>query len=99
MIGPAGADTKEQQAGEKMASVIPKEEEIPVDLADNRKDPPDSKHWSKAGKSVATVAIVAAAFFVLALMFELVHQRAVRAGLAADAREQARTPVSGRIPS
>lgn len=81
-----------------MASVIPKEEEIPVDLADHRKDSPDSKHWSKAGKSVATVAIVATAFFIIALLFGLGQQRAVRAGLAADARDQARTPVSVTHP-
>lgn len=81
-----------------MPIAIPKEEEVPVDLADSRKDPTDSKHWSKAGKSVAIVTIVAAAFFAIALLLGLGHQRAVRAGLAADAREQARTPVSVTHP-
>jgi RND family efflux transporter MFP subunit len=81
-----------------MASVIPKEEEIPADLEDCRKDSLDSKHWSKAGKSVAIVAIVAVVFFAIALLSGLGHQRAVRAGLAADARELARTPVSVTHP-
>jgi RND family efflux transporter MFP subunit len=80
-----------------MASVTP-QEESPVALEDGRAKPSNAKHWSKAGKSVALVALVAAAFFAIALLFGLSHQRAVRAGLAADAREQARTPVSVTHP-
>ena len=49
---------------------------------------PREKHWSKAGKSVATIAIVAAILFAIALLFGLGHQRGVRAGLAADARDR-----------
>lgn len=77
-----------------MPSVTPNEEESSVKLANGPTEPPAAKHWSKAGKSIATVALVAAAFFATVLLFELGHQRAVRAGLAADARDQARTPVS-----
>jgi RND family efflux transporter MFP subunit len=81
-----------------MASVIPNEEESPVDLANGSTKSSNPKHWSRAGKSIATLAILAAAFFAIALLFGLGHQRAVRAGLAADARDQARTPVSVTHP-
>jgi RND family efflux transporter MFP subunit len=51
-------------------------------------------HWSKAGKSVALVAILAAVFFGLVLVVGLAHQQSIRSELAADARDHARTPVS-----
>jgi len=81
-----------------MASVTPNEEERLVDLAKVPAEPPAPRQWSKAGKSVAIVSLVAAAFFAAALLFGLFHQHAVRAGLAADARDQARTPVSVTHP-
>jgi len=54
--------------------------------------------WSKTGKSVLTVGMVAAIFFLLALAVGLGHQRAVRSELAADARDHAATPVSTSHP-
>ncbi len=81
-----------------MARVTLNEEEGAVAVANRPTEPSDPKHWSKAGKSVAILSIVAAIFFAIALMLGLGHQRAVRAGLAADAREQARTPVSVTHP-
>jgi RND family efflux transporter MFP subunit len=53
---------------------------------------------SKAGRSVATVAIVAAVFFLIALVVGLAHQKAVRSELAADARDHAAMPVSTSHP-
>jgi len=55
-------------------------------------------HWSQAGRSVATVATIAAIFFGLALFFGLAHQQAVRSELAGDARDHASTPVSASHP-
>jgi len=60
--------------------------------------PPTARHWTAAGKSVATVAIAAAVFFVLVLTFGLAHQRGVREELAADARDHVRMPVSVTRP-
>lgn len=57
-----------------------------------------TKHWSAAGKSVATVAVLAALFFAVVLVFGLAHQRAVRSELAADARDHALMPVSVTHP-
>jgi len=81
-----------------MAKVTADEEERLEDLAISPTEPRTPWHWSKAGKSVATVAVVAVAFFAAALLFGLLHQRAVRVELAADARDQARTPVSVTHP-
>jgi len=81
-----------------MAKVTADEEERLGDLAISPTEPRTPRHWSKAGKSVATVAVVAVAFFAAALLFGLLHQRAVRVELAADARDQARTPVSVTHP-
>ena len=80
---------------QKMPSATEDQEGIAEDLAT---DPGAPKHWSKAGKSMAVVVVVAATFFAAALLFGLFHQRTVRADLAADAREQARTPVSVTHP-
>ena len=81
-----------------MAKVTADEEERLEDLAISPTEPGTPRHWSKAGNSVATVAVVAVAFFAAALLFGLLHQRAVRVELAADARDQARTPVSVTHP-
>ncbi len=72
-----------------------KQPEKPVDSPANRRPP---RHWSAAGRSVATVAVLAALFFAVVLIFGLAHQRTVRSELAADARDHARTPVSVTHP-
>jgi RND family efflux transporter MFP subunit len=81
-----------------MARMIASEKERPEGLSDSPTGPRTPRHWSTAGKSVATVAVVAAAFFAVVLVFGLAHQRAVRSELAADARDHARTPVSVTHP-
>jgi RND family efflux transporter MFP subunit len=81
-----------------MAIVTPEEEQSSEDLEQIAPAPGAPKHRTRAGKSVVTIAIVAAAFFAIALLIGLAHQRAARAGLAADAREQSRTPVSVTHP-
>ena len=77
-----------------MAQLVADEKEKQEELAGRPAAPRSPRHWSKAGKSVATVAIVAAAFFAIVLLFGLAHQHAVRSELAAEARDHARTPVS-----
>lgn len=77
-----------------MTNLITEEKEKPEELAESPAARGTPRHWSAAGKSVATVAVVAAVFFVVVLLFGLAHQRAVRSELAADARDHARTPVS-----
>lgn len=77
-----------------MAPLIADENEKKEELAGRPATLRSLRHWSKAGKSVATVAVVAAFFFAIALLFGLAHQRAVRSELAAEARDHARTPVS-----
>lgn len=52
------------------------------------------EHWSAAGKSIATVTIVATVFFAVVLIVGLAHQQSVRSELASDAREHASTPVA-----
>jgi RND family efflux transporter MFP subunit len=81
-----------------MANLIADEKERLEELAKSPVAPRPPRHWSAAGKSVATVAVVAAAFFAVVLTFGLLHQRAVRSELAADARDHARTPVSVMHP-
>ncbi|MGB7844189.1 MAG: efflux RND transporter periplasmic adaptor subunit [Candidatus Acidiferrum sp.] len=81
-----------------MAPVIADERKQPEKLADSPTNPRAPQHWPAAGKSVATVATVAAAFFAVVLVFGLAHQRTVRSELAADARDHARTPVSVTHP-
>jgi RND family efflux transporter MFP subunit len=49
---------------------------------------------SKAGKSMAMIAVSAIAVFAVALIFGLAHLRAVRTDLGAFAHDQGRTPVS-----
>ena len=78
-----------------MAIVIADEKEK---QADSPATPRGPKHWSTAGKSVATVAIGVGVFFAVVLIFGLAHQRSVRSELAADARDHARTPVSVAHP-
>jgi len=73
---------------------LAEEEKLKGDL----ESPPTARHWSAAGKSVATVAIVAAVFFVVVLAFGLAHQRGVREELAVDARDHVRMPVSVTRP-
>jgi RND family efflux transporter MFP subunit len=77
-----------------MAHLITDEKEERGELTDSLASPGRARHWSKAGRSVATVAVVAAGFFAIALLFGLAHQRAVRSELAAEARDHVRTPVS-----
>lgn len=51
-------------------------------------------HWSKAGRRIVFVTILAAAFFAVVLLVGLAHQQSVRSELEADARDHARLPVS-----
>jgi RND family efflux transporter MFP subunit len=81
-----------------MTHVVAEEREKPEELADSPGANRSGKHWSAAGKSLATAAVAAAAFFAVMLMVGLLHQRAVRSELAADARDHARTPVSVTHP-
>jgi len=81
-----------------MPRVIEDEQDKREQLAESSQEVPTRTHWSKAGKSVATVAIVAAIFFLVALLVGLAHQQAVRSELAADARDHASTPVSVSHP-
>jgi RND family efflux transporter MFP subunit len=81
-----------------MAGVAAPEKERSQELQSGSVQPPNRRDWSKSGKSIATVAVVAAAFFVAALVGGVAHYRAVRAELAAVARDQARTPVSAIHP-
>jgi RND family efflux transporter MFP subunit len=60
--------------------------------------PAPAADWSGGGKSMVTVALLAAAFFAVALVLGLVYHRTVRAELAADARDHVRTPVSVTHP-
>ena len=77
-----------------MAYFVEEERERPEGLEGSEAAARGQKHWSAAGKSVTTVAVVGAGFFAVVLLFGLAHQRAVRSELAADARDHARTPVS-----
>lgn len=81
-----------------MSRVIEDQPENPALPPGAPAEPGNPKHWSTAGKSVATVAVLAAIFFLVALFFGLAHQQAVRSELAADAREHASTPVSVSHP-
>ena len=81
-----------------MPRVMEGEKENPQQLAGSSAEPATPSHWSTAGKSVATVAIVAAVFFLIALLVGLAHQQAVRSELAADARDHTSTPVSVSHP-
>jgi len=81
-----------------MTGVIASEEERSEELTNSSAEPLTPRHRSKAGKSMATVAVTAAAVFAVALVVGLAHQRAVRADLAAAARDQAWTPVSVTHP-
>lgn len=81
-----------------MAGVAAPEKERSEELKGSSAQSLNPRRWSKAGKSVATVASVAAAVFVGALLAGVAHYRAVRVELAAVARDQARTPVSVTHP-
>ncbi|HEY6290785.1 MAG TPA: efflux RND transporter periplasmic adaptor subunit [Terriglobia bacterium] len=76
-----------------MPSVTAGEEKRSQERANGTLEPPEPKRTT-AGKSLAAIAILAAAAFALALYFGLRHQRAVREELAADVRANAATPVS-----
>lgn len=77
-----------------MAHLVEDEQEKPEALPGGPTVPGVPRHWSAAGKSVATVTILAVVFFGVVLLFGLAHERTVRSELAADARDHARTPVS-----
>jgi len=68
------------------------------DLSASPAGPREPGDWTKAGKSMATVAFLAAGFFAIALVVGLAHYRTVRAELAAEVREHVRTPVSVTHP-
>jgi len=74
------------------------EDEKTKELTEAGLGPQGTPHWSKAGRSVAMVAIMAAVFFALVLVVGLAHQQTVRSELALDARDHARTPVSVTHP-
>ena len=69
------------------------EKEISEERKSSSEEPLTPRPRSKAGKSVATVAIASAIFFAAVLVLGLAHQRSVRADLAAIAGDRARTPV------
>ncbi len=81
-----------------MAHGVAEESERQEELADSSEANRPLKHWSAAGKSLATAAVVAVAFFAVMLIVGLLHQRTVRSELAADSRDHARTPVSVTHP-
>lgn len=74
------------------------EDEKEKELAETGVVRKGAPHWSKAGRSVAFVAILAAVFFALVLLAGLAHQQSVRSELASDARDRARIPVSVIYP-
>jgi len=86
---------EDEGKGQQMAQLEQEEKEMPHGT---EAIPPAGKHWSTAGRSVATVAIIAALFFGVVLVIGLAHQRALRVELAADARDHARMPVSVAHP-
>jgi RND family efflux transporter MFP subunit len=73
-------------------AMIGKEEKEEIE---KQKSPTDVlASQSTAGKSMAMIAVSAAAILAIALVLGLAHLRTVRTDLAAIARDQARTPVS-----
>lgn len=77
-----------------MAGVTAEEKEQSEELESKSPGPLTPRPRSKAGRSVAAVAIASAIFFAAVLVLGLAHQRAVRADLAAIARDQGQMPVS-----
>lgn len=77
-----------------MAGVTAEEKEQSEERESKSPGPLTPRPRSKAGRSVAAVAIASAIFFAAVLVLGLAHQRAVRADLAAIARDQGRMPVS-----
>ena len=81
--------------GQKMARLVEEDTEKPQSSS---AIPSTPKHRSVAGRSVATVAIIAALFFGVVLVIGLAHRRALRVELAAEALDHARMPVTVAHP-
>lgn len=87
-----------KEAADKMSRVMEDEKEKASVVVQSPPERSAPTHWSKAGKTVAFVATVAAVFFLVALLIGVAHQQSVRSELAADARDHASTPVSVTHP-